>query len=171
MSLSLYDSSVPVYIQMLTAVSRNLDKVAAFCEAKKIDPAVLLGCRLYPDMFPLMRQVQVAGDNAKGPAARLAGVPVPSYEDNEKTIAELKARIAKTNEFLGTLDRKAFDGAEERDIKFVTSGRERVMKGQAYLLSHALPNFFFHVTTAYAIMRHNGVELGKRDFLVGQPAG
>jgi hypothetical protein len=168
MALSLYDTSVPVFTQLLTAASHNLDKAAAFAQAKKIDAGILLASRLYPDMFPLIRQIQTAADNAKGASARLAGVEIPRFSDNETTIDELKTRIRKTLDFMAGLDRRAFEGAEDRDITLMMSGRERVMKGKAYLLTHALPNFFFHITTAYAILRHNGVELGKRDFMTGQ---
>jgi len=165
MTLSLYDASVPVFTQMLTALSHNLDKAAAYAEQRKFDPAALLGARLFPDMYPLTRQVQLASDNSKGPAARLAGVEAPRFADTETSFAELKDRVARTLDFLAGLDRNAFTGVEDRDIKWMTGGRERVMNGRAYLFSQALPNFFFHVTMAYGILRHNGLEVGKRDFL------
>ncbi len=165
MTLSIYDASVPVFTQMLTGLSRILDKAAAFAEARKIDPAVMLAIRLYPDMFPLSRQIQSSTDHAKGASARLAGVEVPKFPDAETTFPEMKARLEKTLAFIGGLDRKAFDGAEDRDIVLINGGRERVMKGQAYLLTSGLPNFYFHVTTAYAILRHIGLEIGKGDFL------
>jgi hypothetical protein len=169
MSLSLYDTSVPVFTQLLTAASHNLDKAAAFAEAKKIDPGILFGSRLYPDMFPFIRQIQTACDNAKGASARIANVEIPRFADDETTIDQLKARIQKTIDFMAGLDRKAFDGAEERDVTLTQGGTERKVNAKTYLLSQALPNFFFHVTTAYAILRHNGVELGKRDYMTGQP--
>lgn len=165
MKISMYQASVPVYIRMLTNLAAVLEKGAAHAEAKKIDPSVLIGSRLYPDMFPLSRQVQVATDNAKGPAARLAGVDVPKYEDNEKTFPELRGRIEKTIEFLRTLKPEQIDGAEERTITLQVRGNTLTFNGLPYLLNFAMPNFYFHVTTAYDILRHNGVELGKQDYL------
>ncbi len=165
MPLSIYDASVPVFTRLLTGLSAVLDKANAFAEARKIDPAVILATRLYPDMFPLSRQVQSSTDHAKGASARLARVEVPKFPDVETTFPELKARIDKTVAFIGGLDRAAFDGAEDRDITLITGGRERVLNGQDYFLTSGLPNFYFHVTTAYAILRHMGLEIGKRDFL------
>jgi hypothetical protein len=165
MPLSMYQASVPVFTQMLSALSSNLDKAAAHAADKKIDPAALLTARLFPDMHPLTRQVQIATDQAKGATARLGGVEVPKYADTEATFDELKARVAKTLDFIKSVPASAIDGSEDRDINFLSGGRERTMKGQPYLLSYVLPNFFFHVTTAYAILRHNGVELGKRHFM------
>ncbi len=165
MKISMYQASVPVYIRMLTNLAAVLEKGAAHAEAKKIDPSVLIGSRLYPDMFPLSRQVQIATDNAKGPAARLAGVDVPKYEDNEKTFPELRGRIEKTIEFLRTLKPEQIDGSEERTITLQLRGNTQTFKGLPYLLNLAMPNFYFHVTTAYDILRHNGVELGKSDYL------
>lgn len=165
MKISMYQASVPVYIRMLTNLAAVLEKGAAHAEAKKIDPSVLIGSRLYPDMFPLSRQVQIATDNAKGPAARLAGVDVPKYEDNEKTFPELRGRIEKTIEFLRTLKPEQIDGAEERTITLQVRGNTLTFNGLPYLLNFAMPNFYFHVTTAYDILRHNGVELGKQDYL------
>ncbi len=165
MKISMYQASVPVYIRMLTNLAAVLEKGAAHAEAKKIDPSVLIGSRLYPDMFPLSRQVQIATDNAKGPAARLAGVDVPKYEDNEKTFPELRGRIEKTIEFLRTLKPEQIDGSEERTITLQLRGNTQTFNGLPYLLNFAMPNFYFHVTTAYDILRHNGVELGKSDYL------
>jgi len=168
--LSMYQASVPSFVQLLTALSGILDKAEAHAAARKIDPAVLLGARLFPDMFPLSRQVQLASDFAKGATARLAGIEVPSYEDSERTVAELKARIAKTIAFVKTVKPEQIDGSETRDIEIKIAGKPVTLKGQAYLTGFALPNFYFHLTTAYAILRHNGLDLGKRDF-VGQVPG
>jgi hypothetical protein len=165
MTFSIYDASVPVFTQMLNGLSRVLDKAAAFAEARKIDPAVMLATRLYPDMFPLLRQVQSSTDHAKGASARLAGVEVPKFPDVETSFPELKVRLDKTLGFIGGLDAKSFEGAENRDVVLGSAGRERVLNGQVYLLTSGLPNFYFHVTTAYAILRHLGLEIGKRDFL------
>ena len=165
MPISMYQVSVPVFTQMLSSLSKVIDKAIAHVAAKKIDPAALLTARLYPDMFPFMKQVQSATEHARGGASRLAGLEAPRYEDKETSFEDLQARIARTLEMLKGLDPAAIDGSEDRDIHFVTGGRERIVKGQPYLLAQVLPNFFFHVTTAYDILRHNGVELGKRDFL------
>jgi hypothetical protein len=165
MSLSMSQASIPVFVQLLTAASNVLDKAAAHAEAKKIDPSVLLATRIFPDMFPLSRQIQIATDQAKGGAARLAGLEVPKYEDNEKTIDDLKARIAKTIAFVQSIDAAKIDGTEDKDLKIPLGPTERAFKGQAYLINFVLPNFYFHLTTAYNILRHCGVEIGKRDFL------
>ena len=165
MSLSMFQASVPVFQRTLGALDKILDKAAAFAEERKIDPAVLLGARLYPDMFALTRQVQIATDHAMGAPARLAGVAVPSFEDSEKTFPELKARIGKTLSFIGGLSPAQIDGSEGRDISLKAGPRELTFKGQDYLLFFAQPNFYFHVTTAFAILRHNGVPIGKLDFL------
>lgn len=165
MSLSMYQASVPVFQRTLGALDKILDKAAAYAAERKIDPATLLGARLYPDMFPLSRQVQIATDHAKGASARLAGAPVPSFEDNEKTFAELKARIGKTLDFIGTFKPAQIDGSEGRDISLKAGPRELTFKGQDYLLFFALPNFYFHATTAFGILRHNGASIGKLDFL------
>lgn len=165
MAFTIYDASVPVFTRMLTSLSRVLAKGAAFAEARKIDPAVLLATRLYPDMFPLSGQVQLATDHAKGAGARLSRTDVPKFPDVETTFAELVARIEKTTAFLGGIDRAAFDGADERDVTLRLGGQERQVNGQMYLLNIAHPNFYFHVTTAYGILRHVGVEIGKRDFI------
>ncbi|MBV8536110.1 MAG: DUF1993 domain-containing protein [Alphaproteobacteria bacterium] len=165
MALNMHDASIGVLVRGFTALSKILDKAAAHAEAKKVDPAVFLQARLFPDMFPLIRQVQIASDTAKGAGARLAQVDVPSYADTEATFAELQARIAKTVAFLRGLDATRFAGSEDRSITLKLD-RERTFSGRDYLLGFVLPNFFFHVTTAYAILRHNGVEIGKLDYLV-----
>ena len=165
MTLSMYQASVPVFIQGLTGLGGVIDKAAAHAAERKIDPAALLQARLYPDMFPFARQVQIATDFAKGGAARLADVEFHAYEDSETSFEELKARVDKTIAFLRTLDAAQIDGSEERDISLVRRGETSIVKGQAYLLEQAMPNFYFHITTAYAIQRHNGVEVGKRVFL------
>jgi uncharacterized protein len=165
MSLSMYDVSVPVLVRGLTNLSANLEKGAASGEARKIEPAVLIGSRLAPDMHPLSRQVQIASDSAKGAGARLTGTDAPSFPDTETTFPELQARIKKTIDYLQSLKREQFEGAETRDIVMKFPNGEMTFSGQDFLFSFALPNFFFHLTTAYAILRHNGVELGKMDFL------
>ncbi|MBC6981885.1 DUF1993 family protein [Caulobacter sp. 17J80-11] len=165
MSLSMHQASAPVFIQGLKGLAGVLDKAAAHAAARNIEPAVLLQSRLFPDMFPLTRQVQIAADFAKGCVARLAGQEPPAYEDNEASFDELKARIAKTVAFLESIPAADVDGSEERDITLVRRGQTSVVKGQTYLLMQAMPNFYFHCTTAYAILRHNGVEIGKKDFL------
>ncbi len=170
MSFSLSSASLPVFETGLNALSAILDKAAAHAAAKKIEPAVLLAWRLAPDMFPLVRQVQVTADQAKNGAARLAGAEPPRYEDNETTIDELKARLAKTVAFLKTLDRQAIDAAGEREITFPLGPTNKGhMTGEDYLNHFVLPNFYFHRTAAYAILRHCGVEIGKRDFLGAIP--
>jgi len=167
MSISMYQASVPTFILSLKALSGVLDKGAKHAEAKGIDPAVLLGSRLYPDMFPLTRQVQIASDNAKGPSARLAGMEPPKFDDNEASFADLQARITKTIDFLQGLKPAQIDGSEDRQIVLQMRAGPLEFKGQAYLLHFAMPNFYFHCATAYAILRHNGVEVGKKDFLGG----
>jgi hypothetical protein len=165
MSLSMYDASVPVFRQMLGSLSAILTKAEAHAAEKKIEPAALLQARLYPDMFPLTRQVQVAADFAKGACARLAGVEVPRYEDVEQSFGELKARIAKTLEFIESLPREEIEASEERPITTGSGANVRHFQGKPYLLHYAMPHFYFHTTTAYAILRHNGVEVGKKDFV------
>jgi hypothetical protein len=165
MPLTMYQASVPTFVQMLNSLSAILDKAEADATKRKIDPAVMLNYRLAPDMLPLTRQVQIATDSAKGAAARLAGVEVPKYDDDEKTFADLKARIAKTLKFVQSFQPKDIDGSENREISIPIGGQPRSFKGQPYLLNFAMPNFYFHVTTTYAILRHCGVEIGKRDFL------
>jgi hypothetical protein len=165
MTLSMYQASAPVFIQGLTGLGGVIDKAAAHAAERKIDPAALLQARLYPDMFAFTRQVQIATDFAKGAVARLAGVDFPAYEDVETSFEELKARVDKTVAYIRTLDATQIDGSEDRGISLVRRGETTVVKGQAYLLEQAMPNFYFHITTAYAILRHNGVEVGKRNFL------
>ena len=166
MAVSMYQASVPVFVKNLTNLRNMLDKAAAHAQAKKFEDTVLVEARLYPDMFPLRRQVQIAADHAKG-AARLAGVEPPAYEDNEKTLAELSERITKTIVYLGTLPPAQFEGGEDREITRPFRGQPKVFRGSTFLFGLAYPNFYFHVTTAYAILRHNGVEVGKADFIGG----
>ncbi|MCP8941024.1 DUF1993 domain-containing protein [Alsobacter sp. SYSU M60028] len=165
MSLSMYQASVPVFLRGLDNLSAIVAKAAEHAAARKVDPAVLLGCRLYPDMFPLSRQIQLVTDFAKGTTARLAGIEPPKYEDVETTVEQLQARIAKTRDFVAGFSAAQVDGSEDREVTLTIGGQPRVYKGQDYLLNFALPNFYFHAATAYGILRHNGVELGKRDFV------
>ena len=166
MSLSMYQASVPVIQKALTNLGKILEKGEAHATAKKIEPSVLLQTRLYPDMFPLVRQVQIASDVAKG-VARLAGADVPSFEDKETSFAELQDRIARTLAFVGSLTQAQIDGSEQKEIVLKMRVGELKFTGQAYLLEFVLPNVFFHTTTTYAILRQCGVEIGKRDFLGG----
>ena len=168
MQITMHDTLVPTANRMLGNLSNFLDKAAVSAEAKKFDAAVLLNARLAPDMFTLTRQVQIACDMIKGAAARLSGTEIPKYEDNETTIAELKARIAKTLTFVNGVDAAKFAGSEDRDIVLQARAGELRFKGLNYLRDYALPNMYFHITTTYAILRHNGVELGKPDF-IGAP--
>ncbi|NOT42240.1 MAG: DUF1993 domain-containing protein [Alphaproteobacteria bacterium] len=165
MTINAYQATVPAFIQILTSLSTILTKAAAHAEAKKIDPAVFVNARIAPDMFPLARQVQIASDQAKGACARLAAVDIPSFADTETTFPELQARIAKTLDFIKGLKPAQFDGAFDRDITLTLAGEKMTWKGGVYLHQFALPNFYFHATAAYTILRHNGVEIGKRDFL------
>lgn len=165
MPLSMYQASIPVFTRGLNILSTLLDKAAAHAEARKIDPAVFINARLAPDMFALGRQVQAVSDVSKNCGARLAGVDIPKFPDTETSFPELKERIAKTVTFLQSLRPAEIDGSEERVITFKLGGQDTSFSGQNYLLGFALPNFFFHVTTAYDILRHNGVEIGKRDYL------
>jgi hypothetical protein len=169
MSLTMSRASIPMFVQYLTNLSNILDVAEAHAASRKIQPAALLGARLYPDMFPLTGQVQFACDFAKGAAARLAGIPVPSYEDNETSFAELRGRIAKTLDFITSVDASSIDGSETRDIRLNFGGRPLAFKGEAYLIGFAIPSMIFHVTAAYAILRHNGVEIGKASFLGAMP--
>jgi len=168
MALSMYQASAPRFANLLKNLSAILDKAQAHVDAKNIDPAALTTYRLFPDMFPLTRQVQIACDAAKGAVARLAGVEVPKHADTEQTFAELKARIARTIDFINTIKPAQIDGSEGREILLKLGGKEVKFTGMQYLLGHALPNFYFHVTTAYNVLRHNGVEIGKRDY-IGNP--
>ncbi|HEU5048448.1 MAG TPA: DUF1993 domain-containing protein [Rickettsiales bacterium] len=165
MSLSMYDASIPVLIRGLNNLATILTKAAAYAEAKKIAPEVLVNARLAPDMYPLSRQIQIATDMAKGCGARLAKLEVPSFADTETTFPELQERIAKTIAFLKTIQHAQVEGSEERDVVVKTRGREHTFKGKDYLLNFVLPNFYFHTTTTYAILRHNGLEIGKADFI------
>jgi len=169
MPLSMYQASVSTFVRSLTALDTILDKAVAHADAKTIAHDALLTARLYPDMFTFTKQVQLATDFAKGPAARLTGVEMPKYADEEKTFPELKARIAKTIAFLNTFKQEQFTGSDDKEITF-PAGPEKTLTlpGSRYLLGVAHPNFYFHLTTAYDILRHNGVELGKRDF-IGMP--
>jgi hypothetical protein len=160
------NASIPVFETGLNALLALLDKAEAHTQAKKIDPAALLNARLFPDMFAFTRQVQIACDQAKNGGARLAGAEPPNFEDNEKTFAELKARIAKTVAYVKTLDAKKIDESADREITFPLGPENKGhMKGADYLYHFVLPNFYFHATTAYDILRHCGVEIGKRDFI------
>jgi len=161
----MHQASAPVFTQGLKGLLKALDKAAAHVEQRKIDPAALLQARLYPDMFPFQRQVQIATDFARGGTARLAGVEPPPYEDVETSFAELRTRVDATVAFLATFEASQIDGSEDRDITLTRRGEVSVVKGRPYLLLQVMPNFYFHLTTAYAILRHNGVELGKKDFL------
>ena len=168
MKISMYQASAPRFANALRNLSAILDKAQEHAEAKKLDPAVLGSLRLIADMFPLARQVQVACDTAKGAVARLAGAEIPKYEDTEQTLAELKARIAWTLDFVASVPAAKIDGSEEREVVMKMRGQDVKFSGLQYLFGHAWPNFYFHVTTAYNILRANGVELGKRDF-IGNP--
>lgn len=168
MTISMYQASTPRFANLLRNLSTLIDKAEAHCAAKKIDPAALTVYRLYPDMFPFTRQVQIACDTAKGAVARLAGIDIPKHEDTEQTFADLKARIAKTVDFIESVPAGKVDGSEEKEVVLQMRSGERRFKGMQYLLGHAYPNFYFHVTTAYNILRHNGVEVGKADF-IGKP--
>ena len=161
----MFDVSVTVLDNFLKGLSAILKKAEAHCEAKKIEPDALLKARLFPDMFNFTRQVQLVTDFAKGTGARLAGIAVPSFPDEEKTFAELQARLTKTRDFLATLKKEQFADAATRAITIKVGGQDMTFAGAAYLSGYAMPNFFFHLTTAYDILRHNGVELGKRDFM------
>jgi uncharacterized protein len=165
MSMSLYDFSIPVLSRGLTNLSVILDKAEANAAAKKFDPVVLAQTRLYPDMFPLSRQVQIACDSAKGAAARLAGLEIPKHEDNEVTLAELKQRVAKTLDFLKTVTANQLKDAEDKAIEIKFPNGTLKFSGRSYLNDFVLPNFYFHLSMVYALLRHNGVELGKGDFL------
>jgi hypothetical protein len=170
MPQTMFKSSIPVFEAVLNALSANLDKAEAHATTKKFEPSVLLGMRLAPDMFALTRQVQVACDQAKNGSARLAGVEPPKFEDNETTIAQLKERIAKTVAFVKGLDAKAIDASADREITFPLGPTNKgQMKGDDYLNHFVLPNFYFHATAAYAVLRHAGVDVGKRDFLGNIP--
>jgi hypothetical protein len=161
----MYDASVPPLLQGLKGLNTVLAKAAAHAESRKIDPAALLQARLYPDMFTLVRQVQIATDFAKGAAGRLAGAELPVFEDVETSFEELQARVAKAAAFIEGLSAPAFEGSETREVSLKRRGETVSFSGTDYLRLQALPNFWFHVTTAYAILRHNGVELSKSDYM------
>ncbi len=165
MTISMYQASVPVCIRMLNNLAAILEKAAAHAEAKKIDPSVLINDRLYPDMLPMGRQVLIASDTAKGGAARLAGLEPPKYEDNEKTFPELIERLRKTVNYLKTLKPEQIDGSEKRSITLKVRDETLTLDGLPYLLNRVLPNLYFHVSIAHAILRHNGVDIGKKDYL------
>ena len=168
MTLSMYQASVPRFVNILGNLSNILDKAQAHIDAKKIADASLTAYRLFPDMLPMTTQVQIACDAAKGVVARLAGVAIPAFDDNEATLADLKARVAKTIAFIQTITPAQIDGTEDKEIVIKRGEKETHYKGMQFLLGHAIPNFYFHVATTYNILRHNGVEIGKRDFL-GNP--
>lgn len=165
MQMSMYQASLPVFIHMLGSLQNILDKGAAHADAKGIDPAVLINSRLYPDMLPLSRQVQIATDVVKGFPARVTGQEPPKFEDTESTFEELKARIEKTLAFLETFTSDDIDGTENAEVTLHLRSGDIKLKGLEYLNGFVMPNFYFHVTTAYALLRHNGVELGKMDFI------
>ncbi|MBV1775669.1 DUF1993 domain-containing protein [Burkholderiaceae bacterium DAT-1] len=165
MSLSMYAITTPVFTRMLANLADILQKGETFAEHKKIDPSVLLNMRLAPDMFPLTRQVQIATDGVKGCIARLAGMDVPVYEDTEQTFADLLARIRRTIDFIESIPAERIEGTEDKEVLLKLRTEEVRFQGQAYVLNFVQPNLYFHVTTTYAILRHAGVEIGKRDFL------
>lgn len=165
MPLTMYAASAPRFVHMLENLSTLLDKAQAHVDAKKLDPATLTTFRLFPDMFPLSRQVQVVCDVAKGAVARLAGVEVPKHEDTEQTIPDLKARIAKTIAFINTIKPEQIDGSADKTLTVKLGKQDYTFKGMQYLLNYAQPNLYFHAATVYNILRHNGVELGKKDFI------
>ena len=168
MAITMYQASVPRFVNILGNLSKILDKAQAYVEARKLDPATLTDRSPVPRHAADESQVQIACDTAKGVVARLAGVEIPVYEDNEKTLADLKARIAKTIAFIQTVTPAQIDGTEDKEIVIKRGDKETRYKGMQFLLGHAVPNFYFHVTTAYNILRHNGIEIGKRDYL-GNP--
>ncbi len=165
MTISMYQASVPRIVNMLTNLDHLLDKALVHIESKKWNEAALTQFRLYPDMLSMTRQVQIACDTAKGVVARLAGVDIPAYEDNEVSFADLKQRIAKTMAFVNSFTAGQIDGTEDKDIVTKRGDVETHYKGMQFLLNHAMPNIYFHVTTVYSILRHNGIEIGKRDYL------
>jgi hypothetical protein len=164
----MYQASAPRLINSMRNLSAILDKTQTYIDTKKIDPAALLQFRLFPDMLNLTRQIQIATDTAKGVVARLAGVDIPAYEDNETSVAELQARIAKTIAFIEGFTPAQIDGTEDKAIVTKRGDKETHYTGMQFLLGHAIPNVYFHVSIAFAILRHNGVEIGKRDYL-GKP--
>jgi hypothetical protein len=169
-AISMHSASVPIFLRMLGNMNTWLDKAEAHASAKKFEPSVYIGARLAPDMLPFVNQVQIACDAAKACVARLAGVEAPKFEDNETSIAELRERIRKTVDYVGSVPADSIDGSETRDVVVPRRAGPITVKGEAYLKHYALPNFFFHTTTAYALLRHNGVDLGKSDYLGGVTA-
>ena len=165
MTISMYQASVPAFVRALNNLAAILEKGAAHAQARKVDEAVLLGSRLFPDMLPLTKQVQLASDSAKSGAGRLAGAEFPAFEDKEATFQELVQRIRKTVTYLESLRPEQIDGSEDKTVSWQTRSSTKSMQGLPYLMYHVLPNVHFHVTTAYAILRHNGIEIGKKDFL------
>jgi hypothetical protein len=165
MQISMYEASIPMFLHTLGTLKAILEKAAAHAEQKKFDSVVLANSRLFPDMLPLISQVQIASDAAKGAAARLAGIDPPKFEDNEKTLPELIARVDKTIGFLTSIKPEQLTGSEDREITVKTRQTAHTFPGLIYLRHWAIPNFFFHTTTAYNLLRHNGVEIGKKDFL------
>jgi hypothetical protein len=163
----MYQASVPAYTQLLKSLSAVLKKAEAHAEAKKIDPSVFVNARLYPDMAPLSRQIQIATDQVKGGLSRLAGQEPPSWEDKETTFADLQARLQKAIDFAASFKPDQIDGSESKDIVLKIAGQDMPFKGQQFLINFSLPNFYFHIVTAYDILRHNGVEIGKRDYMGG----
>ena len=168
MSISMHTASVPVFVRMLNNLLTWLDKAQAHAEARKFDAANYLGLRLAPDMLPFTRQIQIASDAAKGCVARLAGVDVPKWDDNEASLDDLRARVRKTMDYVQSIPADKIDGSESREIVLQMRAGELRFSGENYLRHYALPNFYFHVTTAYALLRHAGVDIGKTDFL-GKP--
>lgn len=165
MTISMYQASVPVFTRMLNNLASILEMAAAHAEARKIDPAILINSRLYPDMFPLARQVRIATDAAASGAARLAGIEPPKFENNETTFSELIERLRQTIAYVNTFKPEQIDGSENRAITLKVRDVTLTLDGLTFLLNRVLPNFYFHITTAYGILRHNGVELGKKDYL------
>ena len=165
MTLSIYRASVPLYIRGFSQLAGIMDKAEANAAARKIDLSVLVNSRLAPDMYPFSGQIQRASDTAKGTIARLAGVEIPSFPDDEVTFEDLRGRIAKTVDFIKSVPESAFDGADTREITLKLRDRDMTLSGADYLLDRQLPNSYFHITTAYDILRHNGVDIGKRDYL------
>ena len=165
MTISMYNSSVPVFIHNLNNLSAILQKATNHAEVKKIDPSIFINARLFPDMFPLVRQVQIVSDTAKATVARLAEIEIPSFEDNEISFSDLQKRLSKTVKFLQTIKPEQINGKEELKISYFQHGKDRNFVGLPYLLNWSLPNLYFHITTTYAILRHNGVEIGKKDYL------
>jgi uncharacterized protein len=165
MPLTMHQAAFPQVLRMLKALDKILDKAVAHCESRKIDPSVLLNYRIAPDMYPLLRQVQIVTDQAKGMAARLSGQDIPAYPDTESSFAELKARLAKTMDYVSSVSAEAVEGSEDRMVTLKLRGEDHQLSGRDYLFGFMYPNFYFHAATAYDILRHAGVELGKRDFM------